>query len=383
MYKISIILPVYNVENYLKRCFDSLLSQTIGFSNLQVIFVDDSSTDNSREIIDRYSETYENVISLHLSKNSGFAGKPRNEGMKFAFADYLLFLDPDDYLLDNACDILYRKIIESDADIVVGGYKKEDWTAIWHSLIDAKETLIENPKNNLSIYFNPPGLASKLFKKELLLDNNIRFPEKLPAQDLVFLTETYLNSKSVLSLNEIIIFEYCVRTDSENQSVTQKTSKKYLYELLTAYNLVFELFEKFNVNDTLRKIYFTKNHFNFFRVQLKNAKLNEKDLEELFHSKLFLKFRNQKFIRDDEKLDLFFIKLIDNPQNVKGKTLQEICRKTKSEYLSTTTNINEIEYVPAKNKIKYQSPIEEIEKELYYFIKKNAQLYNLIEDSKK
>lgn len=316
-------------------------------------------------------------------KIQDFAGKPRNEGMKFTFADYLLFLDPDDYLLDNACDILYRKIIESDADIVVGGYKKEDWTAIWHSLIDAKETLIENPKNKLSIYFNPPGLASKLFKKELLLDNNIRFPEKLPSQDLVFLTETYLNSKSVLSLNEIIIFEYCVRTDSENQSVTQKTSKKYLYELLTAYNLVFELFEKFNVNDTLRKIYFTKNHFNFFRVQLKNAKLNEKDLEELFHSKLFLKFRNQKFIKDDEKLDLFFIKLIDNLQNVKGKTLQEICRKTKSEYLSTTTNINEIEYVPAKNKIKYQSPIEEIEKELYYFIKKNAQLYNLIEDSKK
>ena len=75
MYKISIILPVYNVENYLKRCFDSLLSQTIRFSNLQVIFVDDSSTDNGREIIDRYSETYENVISLHLSKNSGFCWK--------------------------------------------------------------------------------------------------------------------------------------------------------------------------------------------------------------------------------------------------------------------------------------------------------------------
>ena len=75
MYKISIILATFNVEKYIKRCFDSLLAQTIGFSNIQIIFVDDCSTDNSCKIIDKYAKDYENVISIHLHTNSGAAGK--------------------------------------------------------------------------------------------------------------------------------------------------------------------------------------------------------------------------------------------------------------------------------------------------------------------
>ena len=383
MYKISIILPTYNVENYLKRCFDSLLSQTIGFENLQIIFVDDFSTDNSCNIIDKYSEDYENVISLHLHENSGFAGKPRNEGMKYAFADYLLFLDPDDFLMENACEILYNKITEANTDIVVAGYKKEDWTAIWHSLLPCDETLIENTANCLSIFYNPPGLTARLFKKELIFKNNIKFPEKLPAQDLVFLTESYLTADTVLSLNNFIVHEYYVRTDNNNQSVTQKSSKKYLFELLTAYNLTYDILDQFDVSNTLKRLFFTKNHFNFFRVQLNNANLNDEELKELFDSELFLKFRHQDFIHEDNQLNEFFTNLIENHRLTEGRTLQEICRRTKNDYINSTVNIGEIEYIPKKNKVYDELSIKDIEKKLYSFIKRNANLNNHIEDSMK
>ena len=120
MYKISIIVPVYNQEDTLKRAFDSIKNQSFGFENLEVIFVDDASTDNSVNIIKELSDNYKNVKSIQLSENSGFAGKPRNVGIENASALYLMFLDPDDVFLDDACKILYENITENDSDIASG-----------------------------------------------------------------------------------------------------------------------------------------------------------------------------------------------------------------------------------------------------------------------
>ncbi|SDA42334.1 glycosyltransferase family 2 protein [Methanobrevibacter millerae] len=383
MYKISIIIPVFNAEKYIKRCFDNLLSQTIGFSNIQVIFVDDGSTDNSSQLIDKYAEDYDNVISIHFHENSGTAGKPRNEGMKFTFSDYILFFDPDDILMENACEVLYTKMIESDVDIVSGGYKKQNWIATWKPFIDADETFITNPKENFSIYFNPPGLPAKLFKRDLLIKNDIKFPEIRMAEDIVFLIKSYFYANSILSLNNFIVFEYYVRTDINNKSVTQNITKKYLYDLLEGYVGVLDLFEEFNINPLLRKIYFTKNHFNFLRVQLNELKINPEELSELFKSQLFLKIRNQKFVLEDDELNDFFNQFIKNHEDVTGKMLQSICRRTQKEFIESNTYITEEKYECKENNMKKDYEIQNIEKELYFFIKKNAKLYNSIEDSKK
>ena len=117
---ISIIIPVYNSEKYIKRAFDSLFTQSIGFNNLEVIFIDDASTDDSPQIIEDYSNKYDNVKSFFLNKNSGAAGKPRNVGLSHATKDYIMFLDSDDYLMDNACEILYNEIIKENIDVVSG-----------------------------------------------------------------------------------------------------------------------------------------------------------------------------------------------------------------------------------------------------------------------
>lgn len=124
-YKISIIVPVYNVQSTIENCFLSLQNQTIGFENLEIIFVNDCSTDRSYDIINIYTQMYDNIKYFSTEENSGVAGKPRNIGLKHATSDYVMFLDPDDTLTSDACKILYDKIIKSDVDIVSGLHTKK------------------------------------------------------------------------------------------------------------------------------------------------------------------------------------------------------------------------------------------------------------------
>ena len=90
-YKISVITPIYNCEKYLRNAIQSIMNQSIGFQNIELILVNDNSTDNSKEIIEEYCEKYENIIGVHLPKNSGQCGRPRNVGMEISTAPYLVF----------------------------------------------------------------------------------------------------------------------------------------------------------------------------------------------------------------------------------------------------------------------------------------------------
>ena len=96
-YKISVILPVYNMEAFLPRAMQSLREQTIGFENLEVIVVDDCSTDGTQELLQSYSAQHENVFVYTTEAHTGAAGEPRNVGLFHATAPYIMFLDPDDW----------------------------------------------------------------------------------------------------------------------------------------------------------------------------------------------------------------------------------------------------------------------------------------------
>lgn len=88
---ISVILPIYNVEMYIEECLNSLVNQTIGVENLEVIMVNDCSTDSTKSIMDKYSEKYSNFISIHLEKNTGSPSTPKNIGVEQATGEYLIF----------------------------------------------------------------------------------------------------------------------------------------------------------------------------------------------------------------------------------------------------------------------------------------------------
>ena len=96
MYKISMIIPVYNAEKYLKRTINSIINQSIGFENIELILVDDNSQDNSKSIIEEYVAKYDNVIGIYSNENHGFPGFGRNKGIEIASAQYIMFSDNDD-----------------------------------------------------------------------------------------------------------------------------------------------------------------------------------------------------------------------------------------------------------------------------------------------
>ncbi len=119
-YKISIILPIFNQEKYLEAAVESVINQTMDFKDIELILVDDKSTDSTAKIIKKYSDKYPNIKPIFLDKNSGGAGIPKNIGIENATAPYILFFDPDDILLDDICEVLYQKIVSENSDIVTG-----------------------------------------------------------------------------------------------------------------------------------------------------------------------------------------------------------------------------------------------------------------------
>ena len=114
-YKISVIVSTYNTGNYLNEFLNSIKSQSIGFENIEVIFVDDKSTDNyTLDLLKDFNESYENVKVKFSDVNSGFPGKGRNTGLKLADSDYVIFADHDDTYTKNAFEVMYDKIAEND-----------------------------------------------------------------------------------------------------------------------------------------------------------------------------------------------------------------------------------------------------------------------------
>ena len=272
-YKISIVIPVYNVGKYIERAFDSIKNQTIGFKNLEVIMVNDCSSDNSGKIIDKYAEEYDNCIAIHLEENSGAAGRPRNVAIENANSDYIMFLDPDDYYEKDACKILYNKIINGDKDIVFGCFiKKKGIKIIRHNFKFLEgEVSIEKIDDNIDILFLAPTLPSKIIKRDFLIKKDIKFLEGVPGQDTVFIVEVLLNAKGIEVLKNKYIYTYVYRDDSITNILTLKYFKGAMFSLKQRYCL----FKKYGKEE-----YFKIHCDNFLNFFLPKVLATDKDSED-------------------------------------------------------------------------------------------------------
>ena len=184
MTKISIVIPIYNVEKYLRVCLDSVINQT--YKNLEIICVDDCGNDNSIKIVNEYIKKDNRIKLIQHSSNRGL-GPARNTGLDNATGEYIFFLDSDDYLMEDAIEILYNKIKETNSDFVVTraeAFADDDSeetikrTESMNNWLDKKE--LDNYQVNSENYietlenFNCVSWG-KLFKKEFLTQNNLRF----------------------------------------------------------------------------------------------------------------------------------------------------------------------------------------------------------------
>lgn len=179
--KVSIIIPNYNGEKYITECLDSVYHQK--YKNFEVIIIDDGSTDNSVAIIEEYIQLYKIKNINFIKQNNMNASVARNKGIETASGYYLYFLDSDDIVLENGIMDLIENIEKNDADFCIGSFYKVDENRKRLCAFPIKDSKRENPMNLVKYH---PVLSNKLFKKEIVVKNNIYFANVNIGQDLNF-----------------------------------------------------------------------------------------------------------------------------------------------------------------------------------------------------
>ncbi len=211
--KLSVIVPVYNVEKYLKRCLDSLVCQTL--DDIEVICINDGSKDKSLDILLKYEEKYKDIIKVINKENEG-VWKARYDGIKKATGEYIGFVDSDDYVNEDFALKLYSNAIRNDSDIAVCGFDRIDLDT---EKLYSRE-MCKKSKYNFEIKKKPSYLLmlngapwNKIYKKELF--DNMYKMNNIPRvlDDLMFQQLLYVHAKKVTFVNESLIY-YMIRKDS-------------------------------------------------------------------------------------------------------------------------------------------------------------------------
>ncbi len=189
--KISIVIPCFNVQEYLKRCFDSIKDQTYGFENLEVVFVDDMSTDKTLSLLETLKERYpENIVVVKLEKK-GHSGGARNVGIDMCSGKYTTFIDADDWIHPRMIELLHEQMLKDDYDIVqskafmfsqdlpeieeITTFKVESFD---FQDVETRKKVIVGLTNDLNL-----TVWSKLYNTKFLKDNHIRFLENCYFED--------------------------------------------------------------------------------------------------------------------------------------------------------------------------------------------------------
>lgn len=319
--KISIIVPVYNVEKYLEECLESLVNQT--YKNIEILLIDDGSKDNSGKICDEYAEKDKRIKSIH-QKNSGVS-KTRNNGIELASGDYVMFVDSDDWLEKNACELLINEVKNQNKDMIIFNFCKE-----------FKNKCIKNPDyQNISDDFdikkiqakilaptmNVPGIAgkgysltwNKIISKTVLKNNRFLFEEKKAVfEDGIFYYLLLENKIKIGFLNEYL-YHYRIIPSSLSHSYNkdifeinelvvknikeQKENHKndlYYDESLAIrqlLNLIYVISLNINTKNDKRSL--------FEKIKLLKNELNKKENKEIYNK---IKLNNL-----DKKLKIYYM----------------------------------------------------------------------------
>lgn len=301
---ISIIVPIYKVEEYLPRCLDSLCQQS--YDDLQIILIDDGSPDGCGVICDEYAARDERIEVFHQT-NQGVA-KARNKGLEFARGKYLGFIDPDDYVAHDMFAKMHDAIVENKADMAVCNTVRVDENGsqkIGASYADQSGCYDGSDFLALYVATMHGNMANKLFSAELFKE--IRFPVGRCFEDLFPLCLAIYKSKKVAYLSEGLFF-YCVRTGSITNSIYTGDLKKlsdYCLELKRMQNFLSEnrpdLLEAFNAQ-FVQYLVLSCEQLYFYDKLNKNADFSAMVMEEL--SKMEDEICDNEKVRNSLKLKL-------------------------------------------------------------------------------
>ena len=210
MVKVSVVVPVYNQEAHIERCLDSILAQSL--KEIEVILVDDGSTDATPDILRRYQQKDSRIVALH--QQNLYAGVARNHGLQKAQGDYVIFWDSDDYFPGDALEALYNEICRCDADICVGDAMKID--------VQTGETIEENiinwnvvpEKRPFNVHDFPQHIFkfarncawNKLYKRAFIEGHNLQFSEAKRTNDMYFVMKSLVLAERITAVHHMVAY---------------------------------------------------------------------------------------------------------------------------------------------------------------------------------
>jgi glycosyltransferase involved in cell wall biosynthesis len=249
--KVSVVVPVYNPGPYIEPCVESLLAQTMSPDELELIFVDDGSTDDSPERLDRLAAEHPHVKVIHIP-NSGWPGKPRNVGTDAALGEYVQYVDQDDAMGAEALERMYTMGKRNDADIVFGKVTS-DFRGVPHGVFRRNVESCTIETGPLIDSLTP----HKMFRKAFLQEHGIRYPEgKRRLEDQLFLAKAYFPAKSVSIVGDYPCYFYKKRADGKNAGSTQIEPVGYYGNLREVLDVVHRNTEPGDLrNKLLRRFY--------------------------------------------------------------------------------------------------------------------------------
>lgn len=356
MKKISVIVPVYNVEKYLEECIDSILNQT--YTNLEIILVDDGSKDNSGLICDKYADKDNRIKVIH--KSNGGLSSARNAGLDSATGDYIMFCDSDDMFFPTSCEVMFNEIDSKNADYVVGNYQNcTEEGELWENPVFDKEKYknfklsIKDYKN--SFFIMNSSACNKIYSMPFLNSLNIRFVEKVPAEDAIFTTQCFIHSKNVYYINDIM---YIYRQRA-GDSISTNLSFDYFKGINKAYRMIYENFKDNNELGFYRYFYAKSMTYILYKFIDSTLLIEEEKIDILSNMRWFYKLSKElKVPACQSSLDLIIIKIID----AEYRDVIDICRVIRE---VRTFMPREIKEQMSKPQSELYSKLEESLEEIY------------------
>ncbi len=265
MPKVSVIIPVWNCELYIEKCLNSLLNQTL--KDIEIICVDDGSTDSSSEIIRRYCEADERVLLLTQSNKK--QGAARNKGLEVAKGEYIGFVDADDWVDSNYYEELYNAAKQYNSDIALADYirigngitkkrlniKKQEW----RQDIEGKLRLCKQAKH--------PSPTNKIYRRDMLKRENLLFPEGVACEDKIFVCKAIYYANSVVSVPGV--YYYYFRRPNSTVKTRNKSNAK---DKLIANKAVLAFLRDKNVHFSKNDFWVTKETHKLFGICLYKIK---------------------------------------------------------------------------------------------------------------
>ncbi len=205
---VSVIIPVYNAVDHLPECLQSIAGQSIGFEQIEIVAVDDGSTDGSGELLDTWAERHPGRVRVVHQENSGAPGGPRNRAIQMAKGEFLFFADPDDYLGTEALERMVAAAGRNDSDVVLGkikGVGRKAPVTPFRKNVDGGDIFTSKGVWSLT--------AHKLFRRSLVEEHGLRFAEGIRlAEEQVFVVPAYLHARSISVVSDYDCY-YLVRRD--------------------------------------------------------------------------------------------------------------------------------------------------------------------------